>query len=126
MLLAKYAIGGETGKSAEVTVSVFPGETGGLLANVNRWRRQISLGEVSDSELPALTSSLDVDGAEAILVDMPGSDPKTGQAARLVAAIVPRQGQTWFYKMMGDDELAAREKSGFLTFVQSARYADVP
>jgi hypothetical protein len=31
---------------AEVTVSAFPGDTGGLLANLNRWRGQIGLEPV--------------------------------------------------------------------------------
>ena len=37
-------------------------------------------------------------------------------------ASVPRDGQTWFYKMMGDDATVAREKDAFVKFVQTARY----
>jgi len=34
--------------------------------------------------------------------------------------------QTWFYKLMGDEKIVAREKDAFTKFVQTARYANAP
>ena len=56
---------------------------------------------------------------------MNGQNAKTGQSARLIGVIVPREGQTWFYKMMGDPAVAEREKTAFIKFVQTVRYPNV-
>jgi hypothetical protein len=121
MSLARFEIGGNDGK-AEVTVSAFPGPAGGLLDNLNRWRRQLGLKPVGQAEAEKLVASLDVMGGKAMLVDMNGQNPETGQKVRLISAIVPREGLTWFYKLMGDEAAAEREKAAFIKFVQSARY----
>ena len=121
MSLARFEIGGNDGK-AEVTVSAFPGPAGGLLDNLNRWRRQLGLKPVGQAEAEKLVASLDVMGGKAMLVDMNGQNPETGQKVRLISAIVPREGLTWFYKLMGDEAAAEREKAAFIKFVQTVRY----
>ena len=121
MSLARFEIGGSDGK-AEVTVSAFPGAAGGWLLNLNRWRGQLGLKPVGQAEAEKLVASLDVMGGKAMLVDMNGQNPQTGQKLRLISAIVPREGLTWFYKLMGDEAAAEREKAAFIKFVQSVRY----
>ena len=93
-----------------------------MLANLNRWRGQLGLKPVGQTEAEKLVASLDVMGGKAMLVDMNGQNPETGRKVRLISAIVPRQGLTWFYKLMGDEAAAGREKAAFIKFVQSARY----
>jgi hypothetical protein len=123
MLLAKFLLGGQSGGKAEVTVSVFPGDTGGLFANVNRWRGQLGLEPIDQGQVKALPS-LDVTGGKATVVDVTGTNPRTGQKARLIGAIVPREGQTWFYKLMGDEAVAEQQKAAFVKFVQTVHYPD--
>ena len=41
--------------SAELTVLAFPGDVGGRLANINRWRAQIGLEASKPEDLPAYT-----------------------------------------------------------------------
>jgi hypothetical protein len=117
MQVAKFQSPVENGASAEITVAVFPGDVGGTLANVNRWRGQIGLPAVQEADLAKVTESLDLGGNKAILVDMISEQTKT----RMIAAIVPKAGQTWFYKLLGQDAIAGREKDAFLKFVQSAQ-----
>jgi len=124
-LVAEYSIAGANGGKAEVNVAQLSGNGGGVLANVNRWRGQIGLDPVDESGLAKLTSTLDVTGGRATLVDMTGND-MSGQATRLVAAIVPMGDQTWFYKLMGDDKVVSGQKDAFTKFVQTARYANAP
>ena len=57
-----------------------------------------------------------------MLADITGRDARTGQAARLLAVVVPRSGQTWFYKLMGDAQVVQGEKEAFLKFVQAVKY----
>lgn len=117
MQVAKFQTASENGASAEITVAVFPGDVGGTLANVNRWRGQIGLPPVEEGDLAKVTAPLDLGGNKAILVDMISEQSKT----RMIAAIVPKAGKTWFYKMLGQDAIAAGQKDTFLKFVQSAQ-----
>ena len=62
-----------------MTVSAFPGAAGGWLLNLNRWRGQLGLKPVGQAEAEKLVASLDVMGGKAMLVDMNGQNPETGQ-----------------------------------------------
>jgi hypothetical protein len=71
---------------------------GDLLMNVNRWRDQIGLAKVDAADLADVTKS------ETIL--------------GVMAAV---RGQTWFVKLRGESEIAAREKPRFEAFVKSLK-----
>ena len=121
MLLARFTAT-ENAAKADITVSSFPGDVGGLLANVNRWRRQISLPPLEDAALSSAITSLSTSAGPASEVDVTGTDAKTGQPAQLVGVILPLNGQTWFYKLLGDATVVAHQKADFLQFVQSVKY----
>jgi hypothetical protein len=114
MQIAKFAVPAREGAKAEVFVSVFSSDTGGTLANVNRWRRQIGLRDISDAELPPLIVPLDPKLPGAILVNM------TNNNQQLVAAIVPRGSQWFFYKLMGGAAAVTAQREAFVQFAASA------
>jgi hypothetical protein len=112
MQVAKFSVQKDSSK-AEVSVSTFPSDTGGTLANVNRWRRQLGLEAVDEAGLTPLV--LGIPGvAGGQLVDL-----KNDQKA-LLGAIVPREGTWWFYKLMGDAPAVNAEREAFVRFVQTA------
>ena len=113
---------GEAPNEAKIAISVFPGDVGGTLANVNRWRNQLSLKPITEADLPKSTTSLNVVGGKATLAELAGTDARTGQPSKMVAAIVPHGERTWFYKLTGNEAAVAREKEVFLKFVQTVRY----
>lgn len=113
MLLAKFDV---SGGGAEVSVLSLGGDGGGLLMNINRWRRQLQLAPVEESELNKITSTETLSGSQATLVDL------SGGGKRMVAVIVPEGGQTWFYKCMGEPAAVGSQKDAFLQFVRSAQY----
>ena len=90
--------------------------------NVNRWRKQLGLNELSDADLNRQVTSIDTDAGKATLVDMTGTDARTNQKARLIGVIVPRANQTWFYKLMGDEQVVGQQKDAFAKFVQTTKY----
>ena len=57
MQVAKFAVPEHDGAKAEVSVSVFPSDTGGTLANVNRWRRQLGMSETDEAGLAGMRHS---------------------------------------------------------------------
>jgi hypothetical protein len=123
-LVAKYLIAGTDGAKAEVNVSSLAGVGGGLAPNVNRWRAQLGLAPATEADLAKL-GTLDASGTKATLVELSGTNPRTGQLATLVGVVLPLGDQTWFYKLMGDAAVVTQQKDAFTKFVQSAKYPDV-
>lgn len=119
MQMAKFTIGSDAGK-ADVTVSALPGDAGGKLPNINRWRGQIGLPPVAEGELTKSLVPLEIAGAETYLVDLVAEQTKR----RMVAAGVSRQGQTWFYKLVGDTAAVERAKEAFIQFVKTVKYGN--
>jgi hypothetical protein len=123
-LVAKFNISGPDNSQAAVNVSMSAGEGGGLAGNVNRWRRQVGLPDLADAEIQKLVTLVDLPGGKASLVELVGTDPKSGQKTRLVGGMVPRGNQTWFYKLMGSEQIVEREKANFQNFIKTAKYPD--
>ena len=121
-LVAKFIVSGSDNSQAAVTVSMSAGDGGGVLGNVNRWRGQLGLNQQSQAEVEKLARSVDIEGGKAMLVDMSGTDMKSGAKTRLIGAIVPKGRQTWFYKLMGPAQLVEQQKDAFTKFVQSVSY----
>ena len=117
-LVAKFTI---AGGQAAVNISSSPGNGGGVAANVNRWRKQLGLADLANDEL---AKSLQALSDRATLVELSGTDAKSGQPAALVGIIVLQPEQAWFYKLMGNASVVAAQKAVFIQFVQEARYSD--
>ena len=122
MRKATLLIPGENGgPGAELAVTAFPGDVGGNLANVNRWRQQLSLPPIPESELGSALRHLDVGGLHIDHVELVGT---AAPAQRVLGAIVPHGGATWFFKLSGPDALVARERETFLAFLRTLRPAN--
>lgn len=112
MQVAKYTVASTEEPKAEVAVSVFPNNTGGTLANVNRWRKQLGLTETNDEGLKDHISPLGSALPEALLVEI-RNEPRM-----ILGAIVPRGGQWWFYKMTGGVPAVNAARDAFVSFAQ--------
>jgi hypothetical protein len=120
-LVARYIIQGSDGASAVVNVSQLDGDGGGLLPNLNRWHAQLGQPPMTDDDAAKLPT-INASGVKAVIADFSGTDARAGKPAQLVGVVLPLNGQTWFYKLMGDPDLVAQEKGSFIAFVQSAKY----
>ncbi len=117
MRKGSYAISAGDGPEADMAITAFPGDVGGDLANVNRWRGQIGLSPITEADLGRTSQHLDFNGLHCTFVDF--ANPDGANPQRILGAIVPFEGATWFFKMMGPDALVAREKPAFLQFLQT-------
>ena len=114
MQVARFTVPEQNSAKAEVSVSVFPTEAGGTLANINRWRTKfVGLGPVEEKDLPKLLSPLAAAHPGSVLVDMQKDDK------RLIGAIVPRAGNYWFYKLVGEPAAVGPQKDSFIAFARS-------
>ena len=121
-LVAKFLLTGPGNAQAAVNVSRSAGDGGGLAGNVNRWRGQLGLTPLAAADLTKAVKPLKLADGEASLVEMAGTDARSGQPAKLIGAIVAQAGQTWFYKLMGDAKVVASQQEAFTRFVQTAKY----
>lgn len=106
--------------SAKVDISVlaFPGETGGVLANVNRWAQQIGLKPILAENLEAYVKPYSVGQKAAHYVSL--KSPETKLAT--LGVIVPCGQVFWFFKMMGDEALVRKEQVAFNQFLKTVQF----
>jgi len=100
------------------TVSAFPGDVGGLPANVIRWARQIELEPPDEHAIPGLMTSIDVDGNPAQRVNL--VNPKLDYGLQVV--VVKHAGQSWFFKIVGRTADMIRAQDSFKGLIQSIRF----
>ncbi len=106
----------------ELAITAFPGDVGGLLANVNRWRNQIGLGAVSAEELAADSQSHPVGGFPGTIVFMAPDNPTTGNG--IMGAIVSLPSATWFFKVTGPVSTLEAERNTFDAFLHTVSFQD--
>ena len=61
MRLGSFKVDGPNGASADVSVIAFPGEAGGLISNLNRWRGQLQLSPLDEDQLPQMIQRTEVE-----------------------------------------------------------------
>lgn len=111
-------------KDTECAVFVFPGDTGGIEANVNRWRGQLGLAPLSWTEVEALPRTPML-GRDGVVLDCVGefSDPMTNRTipqARFLGAIVTTGERAVFAKLTGPEtEVDETVKDAFLALCAS-------
>ena len=119
MRKGSFAITGEGGEG-DLSITAFPGNVGGELANLNRWREQVKLPPVTQAEFEAAAQRSEKNGLQRTVVDLVG----TGSGAqRILGAMIPYGGATWFVKLTGPDALVAKEKPAFLAFLDTIKAA---
>ena len=74
------------GAKADISVITFPGDVGGDLANVNRWRGQVQLPPIGDADLPKTVTGLDAPAGEFLVVDLLSEAPWRAGARRAFSA----------------------------------------
>jgi len=111
--------GASAGEQAELAVTAFPGDVGGLLANVNRWRGQLQLAPVDAASLHSNLTHLDINNLHVELVELVG--PEAPERKRVLGAIVPVKGSTWFFKLTGPDAFVASQKNEFIGFINTLK-----
>ena len=101
---------------AVVAVTKFPGSVGGMLMNINRWRGQVGLPEISDLSQQAVEHR-HVAGGEAQQIDLAGPEGRS-----MSVYIVPRARMTWFLKLDGRTEQIEAQRAAFDAFMASVGF----
>jgi hypothetical protein len=128
MRKGSFLVSGANGAKADMSVTAFPGDVGGDLANVNRWRGQVGLAPIDDAALAQAVQTVDAPAGKFSLVELSGESAAGGaqKPARLLGAWLQQPDRRWFFKLMGDDALVAAQRDAFRSFLNSVSFAAAP
>lgn len=101
---------------ADISVTVLSGTAGGELANVNRWRGQIGLEPVEEKALAGMRTVVKAKIGPLHVYDLAGKGPRM-----LVGLHTTPDGNTWFFKLVGDPGPVAGVRADFLKLMESVR-----
>jgi hypothetical protein len=116
-------LGLESNPDVECYLSVLPGPAGGVVDNINRWRKQMSQAPLSEQEISALPTLPMLNlTATKIVIDgtftgMSGSENKMDY--RLIGAILKAGDNSLFVKMIGPKAAVEPQESNFDAFCKS-------
>lgn len=106
-------------EGAEIAVTVFPGDVGGVEANAARWARQVNAPAGADSLQPDAEIEL-ADGTTALVFQFDGTSPDGPTSLR--GAILSRPDHTWFVKLSGPTDVVRRLGPSFDAFAGSFEF----
>lgn len=109
------------GKRVDITIIDLSEAAGELLPNVNRWRGQVKLEDTTAGALKKEAKQIKVSGVDATYVELIGPESASPRQT-ILGVIAIHGGKSWFVKLQGDSELAAREKIHFEEFVKSVKF----
>lgn len=115
--LATFVPPQDSGKS-EATVVALPGDAGGELANVNRWRGQIGLTPIDEGQLAKARTSVKSHVGTVLVYDFTGEGTKK---SRLVAGMVKVDDTTWYFKLMGDEKAVGKNRAAFIKLIEGLK-----
>lgn len=98
----------------DVSIISFPGEAGGLLANINRWRTQAGLSPAATLEESGI-EPLSIAGIDGYFVELLLGDPTKA----IIGAVIPLPNETWFLKATAPAEILSAKKPELLQFLGS-------
>ena len=114
---ANLRVSDENG-TAELTVLVFPGDVGGRLANINRWRGQLGLDDATPEDLSKFTESYSISQHPGLYVRL------EGEAQSILGGLLPFHGSTWFFKFLGSSGTVLGNEGKMKAFLDSVQLED--
>lgn len=94
--------------SDHVSIATFPGDVGGDLANINRWRRQLSIPATTKDKIKFKKYKSKNKTFEVVSIN--------NQSDSIIVAIFKEKDQTTFVKMMAKSNIAKKRYSEFIDF----------
>ena len=105
-----------TPSQAKLAVTAFPGDVGGAVANVNRWRQQLGLAQETDAQIFESLKPDKFGKHDAQRVDL------ANDSERLIVSFAMIDGKTWFFKFTGTSDQIEKALPAFDTFLTSVSW----
>ena len=105
--------------SADLSVTHFPGDAGGVTANVNRWRKQLNLPEITKREIELNSQNFKSNIGSYQIYKIINPEHKE---AGFLCAIIPANNFTIFIKLNSYPETIDNLMGEFIEFSSSFKY----
>lgn len=115
MRVASYKISGQGDQMIDIAVFSFPGETGGLAANINRWRGQIGLDALDAEQIQTDAVETKISSGQTFLIHEYISE--TAPPIKLVGATFIDSERSWFVKCLGSEELLNEQRENIEAYI---------
>jgi hypothetical protein len=115
MRLATFEITDSEAGVVEVAVTSFPGEVGGVLANVNRWRGQMGVAPVDEAGLEQVVRRFSRPGYEGYFTTVEGS----GTVMLAGGVYGALENQSWFVRAEVPSPASAEAEESILGFLKT-------
>jgi hypothetical protein len=103
----------------DVSVIMIPGAAGGELANVNRWRGQIGLPPIDEAARAQMRKEVLSKAGAVSLYEFAGEG---AVKQRMIAGLLFVGGQSWFVKLVGDDEPVVASRADFTKLLETLHF----
>lgn len=114
---ANFRVSDRSG-SAELAVTVFPGDVGGTLANINRWRGQIGLDPTDADGMASMVRPITISNHSGLLANLQGPEQS------ILGGLLSFHGSTWFFKLQGATGTVAAQSEAMEAFLASVQIED--
>ncbi len=124
MRRGSFTVMGPDNQGVDISVTTFPGDVGGEVMNINRWRRQIGLSPISIDSLDEHIVTKIINDMTFRIVDFSAELSKLDDnyPQRTIVATINHEGNSWFFKMTGDAPLVALQEKTFMGFLTSVHF----
>jgi len=110
------------GSAAELTVMDLAPQAADWTSNVNRWRRELGLGQLTEEDVAAAAVQTPLASSEAFYVELTGE--RDGRPQKTLGAMAVHQGRPWFFTMKGDADAVSAQREAFTEFLGSVDFTN--
>ena len=113
-------------RDGECSITAFPGDVGGMEANVRRWLGQMNVPDPSPEAMDAFLADGDAiasaGGLHGRVFDLARLAPDAGpESTAILAGVFSKEGASVFVKLTGPISLLAEERERFVELCRSLR-----
>jgi hypothetical protein len=124
MRVVSLTASGPDGQTGDVSVIPLP-VVGRDMDLINLWRSQVKLPPTSDPNAVKQARPVSIGSNEGRLFKYVSEVPMIGQyRQQILVATLARDNQTWFFRIVGPDELVNAQKKNFLAFLKSVSFTE--
>ncbi len=122
MRLGSYYISNYYGV-ADMSIVSLSGMDGGLIANLNRWRGQLHLNPVDQSDLPNFHSKRQINGLAFDYFKLTSDTilANKKENSSMIVAMLKYKEHHYFFKATGEKSMIEKIEPSFLTFLESIK-----
>ena len=107
-------------ESAECTIVAFPGDVGGVEANVKRWLTQLEV-QMSDDQLQTFIQNAPALETEGGFKGSFFNFEPVATSTSMLATMISANGQTVFVKLMGEKNIVSKNREKFEALSRSLK-----